>query len=121
MRGVEVGGFGVVHLVDEDDAGEVDLGGALPDAVGDGFEAGGGVDEDERGLDGEHGGAGLVEEHVEAGGVDEVDFDAVPLGEGYGVGHGGAAGYVLFVVGGDGGAILDAAEFGSHFGRVEEG
>ena len=92
----------------------------LPDAVGGGFEAVLGVDDDEGGLDGEHGGAGFVEEHVEAGGVDEVDLDAVPLGEGDGVGHGGAAADLFFVVGGDGGAIFYTAARGGHFGGVEQ-
>ena len=58
---------------------------------------------------------------MKAGRVDQVDLDGVPLGKGYGVGHGCAAGDVFFVVGGDGGAILNAAESWSHFGGVEEG
>ena len=71
-------------------------------------------------FDGQQGGAGFVGEHVEAGGVDEVDFDALPLGEGDGVLHGGAAGDFFFVVGGDGGAIFDAALGGGHFGGMQQ-
>ena len=119
--GPAVAGFGVVHLIDDHDAGKIDLVGVLPDAVGDGLDAVLGVDDDDGGFDGKEGGAGFVGEHVEAGGVDEVDFDAVPLGEGDGVGHGGAAGDLFFVVGGDGGAIFDAARSGSHFGGVQQG
>ena len=77
-------------------------------------------DGDEGGFDGRHGAAGFVDEHVEAGRVDEVDLDAVPFGEGQGVLHGGAAGDVFFVVGGDGRSIFDAAEGGGHFGGMQQ-
>ena len=82
------------------------------------LDAGLGVDEEDGGFGGEHGGAGFVDEHVEAGGVDEVDADAGPLGEGYGVGHGDAAGDLFFVVGGDCGAV---AVVGGHVGGLEHG
>jgi hypothetical protein len=75
--------------------GEIELGGEVPDGVGDGFDAGLRVDEDDGGFGGEHGGADFVDEHVEAGGVDEIDLDAASLGEGYGVGHGHAARFPL--------------------------
>ena len=83
-------------MIDDDDAWEVEVGGVVPDGGGYGFYAGVGpgvgIDEEDGGFGGEHGGAGFVDEHVEAGGVDEVDAGAAPLGEGYGVGHGDAAG-----------------------------
>ena len=59
-------------------------------------------------------------EHVEAGRVDEVDLDALPLGEGDGVLHGGAAGDFFFVIGGDGRAVFDAALGGSHLGGMQQ-
>ena len=67
-------GLGVVHLVDEDDAGNVGFFGVAPDALGDGLDAALGVDDDDGGFDGEERGAGFVGEHVEAGRVDEVDL-----------------------------------------------
>ena len=102
-------GFGVVHLIDNHEAGKVGFFGVAPDPLGDGLDAVLGVDQDEGRFDRQQRGVGLVGEHVEAGGVDEVDFDALPLGEGDGVLHGCAAGDLFFVVGGDGRAIGDAA------------
>ena len=102
-------GLGMVGVVDDEDAGDVQVGGVVPDGGGDGLDAGLGVDEEDGGFGGEHGGAGFVDEHVEAGRVDEVDADAVPLGEGYGVGHGDAAGELFFVVAGDGVAVVRLA------------
>ena len=64
-------GLGVVHLVDEDDAGNVGLFGISPHPLGDGLNAVLGVDEDDGGFNREQRGAGFVGEHVEAGGVDE--------------------------------------------------
>ena len=98
-------GFGVVHLIDENDAGNVGFFSEFPNALGDGLDAGLGVDDDDGGFDGEERGAGFVGEHVEAGRVDEIDFDALPLGEGDGILHGDAAGDFFFVVGGGGGAV----------------
>ena len=113
-------GFGVVHLVDDHEAGNVGFFGEPPDALGDGLDAVLGVDHDGGRFDGKQGGAGFVGEHVEAGGVDEVDFGALPLGEGDGVVHGGAAGDFFFVVGGDGRAVFDAALGGGHFGGMQQ-
>src|SRR4051794_37669990 len=59
-------------------------------------------------------------EHVEAGGVDEVDFGVLPLGECDGVLHGGAAGDFFLVVNGDGGAIFNAALGGGHLGGMQQ-
>ncbi len=95
-------GLGVVHLVNEDDAGDVCFFSKSPNALGDRLNAALGVDDDNGGFDGEEGGAGFVREHVEAGGVDKVDFDALPLGKGDGILHGNAAGNFFFVIGGDG-------------------
>ncbi len=113
-------GLGVVHLVDDDDAGHVGFFGVSPHALGDGLDAVLGVDDDDGGFDGKQRGAGFVGEHVEAGRVDEIDFDALPLGKGDGVLHGDAAGDFFFVVGGDGRAVFDAALGGSHFGGMQQ-
>jgi hypothetical protein len=111
----------VVRVVDDEDAGDVEVGGVVPDGLGDGLDAGLGIDEQDGGFGGEQGGAGFVDEHVEAGRVDEVDADAFPLGEGYGVGHGDAAGELFFVVAGDGGAIGGGHQVGGHVGGLEQG
>ena len=113
-------GLGVVHLIDEDDAGHVGFFGVSPDALGDGLDAVLGVDDDDGGFNGKERGAGFVGEHVEAGRVDEIDLDALPLGKGDGVLHGDAAGDFFFVVGGGGRAVFDAALGGSHFGGMQQ-
>ena len=113
-------GLGVVHLIDENDAGNVGFFSESPDALGDRLDAGLGVDDDDGGFDGKERGAGFVGEHVEAGRVDEIDFDALPLGEGDGVLHGDAAGDFFFVVGGGGRAVFNTALGGSHFSGMQQ-
>ena len=113
-------GLGVVHLIDEDDAGNAGLFGVAPHALGDGLDAALGVDDDDGGFDGEERGAGFVGEHVEAGRVDEIDLRALPLGKGDGVLHGDAAGYFFFVVGGHGRAVFHAALRGRHLGGMQQ-
>ena len=112
--------FGVVHLIDEDDAGNICFFGKAPDALRDGLDAALGVDNDDCGFDGKECGAGFVREHVEAGRIDEVDFGALPFGKRDGVLHGNGTGYFFFVVGGGGGAVLDTALGGSHFGGMQQ-
>ena len=53
-------GLGVVHLVHDDDAGDIGFFGIPPNALGDRLNAILGVDDDDGGLDGEQGGAGFV-------------------------------------------------------------
>ena len=113
-------GLGVVHLVDDDDAGHIGFFGVAPHALGDGLDAGLGIDDDGGGFNRQQGGAGFVGEHVEAGGIDEIDLGALPLGEGDGVLHGGAASDFFFVVDGDGRAVFDAALGGSHLGGMQQ-
>ena len=110
----------MVHLIDENDAGHVGFFSKFPNALGDGLDAGLGIDDDDGGFDGKERGAGFVGEHVEAGRIDEVDFDALPLGIGDGVLHGDAAGHFLFVVGGGGRAVFNAALGGSHFRGMQQ-
>ena len=112
--------FGVVHLVDNDDARHIGFFGVAPHALGDGLDTGLGVDDYSDGFNRQQGSTGFVGEHVEAGGVDEIDFVALPFGEGDGVLHGGAAGDFFFVVDGDGRAIFDAALGGSHLGGMQQ-
>jgi hypothetical protein len=113
-------GLGVVHLVDEDEAGHVGIFSIFPYALCDRFNATLRVDDNDDGLYGQQRCAGLVGEHVKAGGVDEVDFDALPLGKGHGVLHGDASCDFLFVISGDGGAIGYAALGWSHLGGMQQ-
>ena len=110
----------MVHLVDDDDAGDVGFFGISPYPLGDRLDAILGVDQDDGRFDREQGRAGLVGEHVKAGSVDEIDLDALPLGKGDGVLHGCAAGNFFFVIGGDGGAVFNAALRGGHFGGMQQ-
>jgi hypothetical protein len=113
-------GLGVVHLVDENDAGNAGFVGIAPDALGDRLDAVLRVDQDDGRFNGQQGRAGLVGEHVKAGGIDEIDFDALPLGKGDGVLHGCAAGYFFFVIGGYGRAVFHAALGGGHLGGMQQ-
>jgi len=110
----------VIHLIDENDAGDVGFFSKFPDALGDGFNSVLRIDENDGGFNGEQSGFGFVGEHVEAGGVDEIDFDALPLGKGDGVLHGYAASDFLFVICGDSGAVFDTALGGGHFGGMQQ-
>ena len=112
--------LGMVDLVDDDHAREVHLGGILPDAVGDGFEAGLRVDDDKRGFDGEHGGARLVQKHVEAGRVEEIDLGAAPFGVGSGIRHRGAPGHLFLVIRRDRGTIVHSPACRRHLGGLQE-
>ena len=78
-------GLGVVHLVDDDEARDIGFFGVFPNALGDGLDAVLGIHDDAGGFNGQQRGAGFVGEHVEAGGIDEIDLDALPLGKGDGV------------------------------------
>ena len=113
-------GLGVVHLIDENDAGNIGFFGEFPNALGDRLDAGLGIDDDDGGFNGKKRGAGFVGEHVEARRVDEIDLDALPLGEGDGILHGDAAGDFFFVVGGGGGAVFNAALCGSHLSGMQQ-
>src|SRR5271157_6358096 len=57
---------------------------------------------------------------MKAGGVDEVDFDALPLGKGDGILDGCAAGYFFLVIGGYGRAVFHAALGGGHFRGMQQ-
>ena len=114
-------GFGVVHLVDEDDAGDVGLGRISPHPLSNGLNAILGVDQDDGGFNGEQCGAGFVGEHMEAGSVDKIDFYALPLGKGDGILHGNAACYFFFVIGGCGRAVFNTALSWSHLGGMQQG
>jgi len=113
-------GLGVVHLIDHDDAGDAGFVGIAPDALGDRLDAMLGVDQHDGRFNGQQSRARLVGEHVKAGSIDEVDFDALPLDKGDRVLHGCAAGYFFFVIGGYGRAIFHAALGWGHLGGMQQ-
>ena len=57
---------------------------------------------------------------MEARRVEQVDLHSAPLGEGRGVGHGGAAGDFLLVIRGNRGTIFDSATRRRHLRGVEQ-
>ena len=65
-------------------------------------------------------GLGVVDEHVEAGGVDQVDLLLVPLGCGDGGGDRDLASDLLLVKIGDGGAVFGAGQAVGGAGRKQE-
>ena len=77
-RAVEVGALAVEH-VDEDDAWEVELVGALPDARRLDLDAHDGARDDERALDHAQCSDRVAAEARVARGVDQVDLAALPL------------------------------------------
>ncbi len=113
-------GLGVVHLIDDDDTGNAGLVGVTPDALADRLDAMLGVDHNDSRFNGQQRRAGLVGEHMEAGSIDEIDFDALPLDKGDGVLHGCAAGDFFLVIGGNGRAIFHTALGGGHLGGMQQ-
>jgi hypothetical protein len=110
----------VVHLVDEDDAWHVGFFGISPHPLGNCFNTVLRIHEDNSGFNREQCGPGFVGEHVEAGGVDEIDLDALPLGKGDGVLHGYAAGYFFFVISGNSRAVVNAALGWGHLRGMQQ-
>ena len=91
-----------VHAGADDDAGKTEFVGEVPDLLGDDLHAGDRIDDDERGIHGGDGQLGFMDEHVEAGSIDEVDLGFSPLDGGEGGGDGHLPGDFFFVVIGGG-------------------
>jgi hypothetical protein len=89
----------------------------IPDALGDDFDAGDAVDHDQRGVDHRQHHLGLVDEHVEAGRIEQIDLDLrlrfAPLDESKAGRNRHLAGDFFFVVIGGGRAVVDAAQRGA--------
>ena len=96
-RRVEVR-FRAVEAVDEEGAREGEVLGGVPQAGGDGAGARLRVDDEGRRLGGAHRGVGVAHEVGVAGGVEDVDADALPLDGRDRGGDGEAAGGLLAVV-----------------------
>ena len=116
---LEAGQF-AIHPVDDEGAGDIVFGGEIPDFFGDHLHAGGGVDENQRGIGGDQRGFGFVDEGAVARSVEQIDFDFIggagglPFGEGDGGLNGNFSGDFFFVPVGDGGAFVDFAEARGH-------
>ena len=78
---VEVGAL-AIHAGADDGARQHELVAIIPDALGHHLNAADGVDDHQRGFDCRQRHFGFVDEHIEAGGVDEVDLGFAPLDDG---------------------------------------
>ena len=120
QRGFPVGAL-AVHAAHADHARQVDLVGILPDFFRHHFNAGNAIDHHQRGFSRGHGDLGFMREHGEAGRIEQIDLGVVPLHGGNGGGDGHLAGDFFFVVVGDGGAVVHAAQLGRGAARVQHG
>ena len=68
-----------VHAIDHDEAGGLVFLAVIPDALSDDFDSGHAIHDHNGGIDHGQNHLGLVDEHVEAGGVENVDFSFAPL------------------------------------------
>ena len=99
-----------VEAVEHDDPRRLHFGGHAPHFLGRHLHARDRIDDDERGVRDAQRRPRVAEEIGHAGRVDEVDLGAIPLDVGEAGGEGVLAGDLFFVVVGDGGAFVDAAE-----------
>src|SRR5581483_125135 len=117
---VDVGAL-AIHAAGEDDSRRVELFAIIPDALGHDFDAGNAIDHHKsRVHDREHH-LGLVDEHVETGGVDQIDLGFAPLDIGGGSRNRHLAGDLFFVVIGGGGAVINASQPLASAGGVQHG
>ena len=110
-----------VHAIDHDQARGVVFLAVIPDALRDDFDSGHAIHYDDGGVDDGQSHLGLVDEHVEAGSVENVDLGLAPLDDGQAGRDRHLAGDFFVVVIGGGGTIIDAAEAGSGSGGKEHG
>src|ERR1044071_1975956 len=119
------GGFIVgalaIHAAHADHARQVDLVSILPDFFRDDLNAGNTIDDHEGGFCGGHGDLGLMGEHGEAGRIEEIDLGVVQLHGGNGGGDGHLAGNFFFVMVGNRGAVVHAAQFGRCAAGIKHG
>src|SRR6185503_8826971 len=110
-----------IEPVDHDGAGQIELGGELPDLLGLHLHAGHRVDDDDRGLDHAQARARVRDEVTVARCVDDVHAVALPVT----VGHRGVDRYLpLDLVGIEvrgGAAVVDLAEARHRAGGVQHG
>ncbi len=99
-----------VQLVDDQRPRQFELLGERPHLLGLNLDAGDPVHQHQGGVGGHQRGPRVIDEDVEAGRVQKVDFALVPLGEGQRGGDGDLALDLLVVEVGDGGALVHARQ-----------
>ena len=109
-----------IEFVDDDGARKLELLGDGPHFLGMGLDAGDGVNDDDGGVGGDERGAGVVHEHVEPGGVEDIDFGLFPLDGGERGGDGQFTLNLFLVVIGNGIAFVNARQAARGARRVEE-
>ena len=90
--------------------GKLEILGEGPDLLGLDLDAGDAVHQHQGGIGGHQRGLGVVDEDVEAGRVQQVDLELLPLDEGQRGGDGDLALDLFVVEVGDGVALIDAGE-----------
>src|SRR6185437_5216106 len=99
-----------VHTAGHNHPRQVELVSIIPNALRNHFHAGYAIHHDQGGFHRRHNHLGFMDEHVETGHVHQVDLGLSPLGNGEPGGDGHLAGYFLFVVIGDRGAVVHAPQ-----------
>ena len=84
--------------------------GEVPDLLGLHFDAGDAIHQYQGRIGRYQGGAGIVDENVVAGSIEDIDLGFLPLRHGDGSGNGDFAGDFLLVEIGDGVALIDAQQ-----------
>ena len=110
-----------VHAADHDHARHRDLFAVAPDALGDNFHASHAINDDQRRVAHREHHLGLVDEHVEAGRVEQVELGLAPLDRGQAGRDRHLAGNLFLVVIGSGSAVVHAPETLRGAGRLEHG
>ena len=103
----EIGAF-AVELIDDDGARQLEIAGEVPDLFGLYFDAGHAIHQHQGGIGRHQRRAGVINEDVIAGGVEDVDFGLFPFRHRDGRGNGDFAGDFLVVKIGNGIAFIDA-------------
>ncbi len=117
---IEVGAL-AIHAGTNNGAGQSELVAVVPDALSDDLDSGNRVDHHERGFDSGQRHLGFMDEHTEAGGVDEVDLGFAPLHHrGGGGNRHGPRDFFLVVIGG-GVAFVDPAQTLGGAGGEQQG
>ena len=85
---LEAGQF-AIHPIDNERTRDIVFGGEIPDFFGDHLHAGGGINQNQRGIGGDQRGFSFVDEGAVTRRVEQIDFDFIgrawglPFGEGH--------------------------------------
>ena len=110
-----------IHAAGHDQARRLIFLTVVPNTLGDDFDAGHAIDDDDRGIHHRQHQLGFVDEHVEAGRIHDIDFRFAPLHVGQAGGDRHLAGDFFLVVIGGGGAVVHAAQALVRARRVQHG